>query len=115
MELTLEINGKQKIFQQDKVSFLTMKKAIKYSKMLEKSYQNVADGEVGDAEEESAMAVDLILAYFNGQFTYDEFVNSTTFATIGEVYELAMQIMMDVLVGQEVENISTSKEQTPSM
>lgn len=113
MELGLVIDGKEKMYKQKTTTFKTMKVALEYQELLtkqleyfERMAQSSIDEEVDDKivnpAENLDQAVDLIVTYFNGQFTYDEFI-SAEFKDINEIYEIAYSVMAEILGTKEAE------------
>lgn len=114
MELGLTIDGKQKLYKQSTTTFKTMKVALEYQQLLSdqfRFYSDVAQSEITDDIDDSIMdprnnldqAVNLIVTYFNGQFTYDEFV-SAEFEDINEIYGIANAVMAEILGIKEAED-----------
>lgn len=114
MELGLIIDGKEKMYKQSTTTFKTMKLAIKYQELMIEQmryYEAVTnakidekvDDSVMDAEKNLEQAVDLIVAYFNNQFTYDEFV-SAEFKDINEIYQISYAVMTEILGTKEIED-----------
>lgn len=128
MELGLTIDGKEKVFKQSTTTFKTMKVALEYQDLLFKQmqyYDDVAGSSVEDEIDDGVMdpstnlekATDLIVAYFDGQFTYDEFI-SAEFKDITEVYAIAYSVMSEILGVKEAEDdlkkaVSQQKKQIP--
>lgn len=121
MELTLKINGKDTVFKQDKVTFRTIQKALDYQDLIiqnNRSMQALAsigiDDEIEyddyeqDPKKDLDQASDLIVSYFDGQFTYDEFLEGAYFESVHELYGIAHLIMLEILTTKETE-VDTKK------
>ena len=121
MELTLKINGKDTVFKQDKVTFRTIQKALDYQDLIiqnNRAMQALAsigiDDEIEyddyeqDPKKDLDQASDLIVSYFDGQFTYDEFLEGAYFESVHELYGIAHLIMLEILTTKETE-VDTKK------
>ena len=110
MEITLKIDGKDKTFKQEKVTFQTMRKAMDYQERLLEQYEAIEqlamkeiDDDIDyeeyetDPKEDAEAAADLIVGFFDGQFTHDDFINGAYFGDITELYGTAQTIMFEVL------------------
>ena len=121
MELTLKINGKDTVFKQDKVTFRTIQKALDYQDLIiqnNQALQALASASIDDEIEyddyeqdpkkDLDQASDLIVSYFDGQFTYDEFLEGAYFESVHELYGIAHLIMLEILTTKETE-VDTKK------
>ena len=121
MELTLKINGKETVFKQDKVTFRTIQKALDYQDLIiqnNQALQALASASIDDEIEyddyeqdpkkDLDQASDLIVSYFDGQFTYDEFLEGAYFESVHELYGIAHLIMLEILTTKETE-VDTKK------
>lgn len=121
MELTLKIDGKEKVFKQDKVTFRTIQKALDYQDLIiqnNRTMQALAGLEIDeefdvdeyeqDPKKDLEQASDLIVSYFDGQFTYDDFLKGAYFETVHELYGIAHLIMLEILTTKENE-VDTKK------
>ena len=121
MELTLKINGKDTVFKQDKVTFRTIQKALDYQDLIiqnNQALQALASASIDDEIEyddyeqdpkkDLDQASDLIVSYFDGQFTYDEFLEGAYFESVHELYGIAHLIMLEILTVKETE-VDTKK------
>lgn len=121
MELTLKINGKDTVFKQDKVTFRTIQKALDYQDLIIQNNQALQalasvgiDDEIEyddyeqDPKKDLDQASDLIVSYFDGQFTYDEFLEGAYFESVHELYGIAHLIMLEILTTKETE-VDTKK------
>lgn len=107
MEVVLKVNGKEKVYKQSTTTFKTMQKALEYQKLLSKQaryFEKIASAGITENIDEDDidpmkdlyMAVELIVAYFDGQFTYDDFVNAE-FEDINDIYVIAFGVMQQIL------------------
>lgn len=107
MEIVLKVNGKEKTYKQSTTTFKTMQKALEYQKLLSKQsryFEQMATAGITDDVDDSFidpmkdlyMAVELIVAYFDEQFTYDDFV-SAEFGNINDIYVIAFGVMQEIL------------------
>ncbi len=121
MELTLKVNGKDTVFKQEKVTFRTIQKALDYQDLIiqnNRAMQALAnigiDDEIEyddyeqDPKKDLDQASDLIVSYFDGQFTYDEFLEGAYFESVHELYGVAHLIMLEILTAKETE-VDTKK------
>ena len=118
MEIQLKIDGEWKTFTQDRVNFATMLKVTEWQDELTKQMQAYSimlssgiDGEVSEEDQkvideviadsdkyaDMKKTTDLVLAFFDGQFTFDEFAHGCYFENIGEFYELGQRIVEHVM------------------
>lgn len=110
MEITLKIDGKEKVFRQEKTTFATMLKALEYQEALlsqiemleelsEKGIEDDIDYEKFETNptEDVERSMNLIVAYFDGQFSYDEFVNGAYFDNAQELHRTAQEVMYEIL------------------
>ena len=110
MEVTLIIDGKEKVFRQDKTTFATMLKALEYQEemirqieWLEKMSQADIDDEIDfeefetDPQKDVERSMNLIVAYFDDQFTYDEFSKGAYFKNAQELHKMAQEVMYEIL------------------
>lgn len=114
MELGLVIDGKEKVFKQSTATFKTMKVALDYQELLIKQseyFEIMANSGIDEDVDDSVMdtemnldkAANLIVTYFDGQFTYDDFISSE-FKNITEIYEIAYAVMAQILGVKEAED-----------
>ena len=61
-----------------------------------------------DPKKDLDQASDLIVSYFDGQFTYDEFLEGAYFESVHELYGIAHLIMLEILTTKETE-VDTKK------
>ncbi|WP_028124728.1 hypothetical protein [Eremococcus coleocola] len=124
MEIALIKDGKKTIYKQNKVNVATILKVLEWDKRttatqnkILKMVQAGIDGELEEDDidtsafnpnEDIEFTTDLIVGFFNGQFTYDEFINYAFFKHIGEFYDLASQIFD--LAFQQKEEAEDSKQ-----
>ena len=118
MEIKLKIDGEWKTFQQDTVNFATMVKVSEWQDELSKQMkayslilgteideelseedQKLVDEVMSNADkyEDMKRTTDLILAFFDGQFTFNEFATGCYFENIGEFYGIGRQIVDHVM------------------
>lgn len=111
VEIILKTNNKEKTYKQSITTFKTMQKALEYQKLLSKQakyFEHIAIAgiteEVNDDDidpmKDLYMAVELIVAYFDGQFTYDDFINAE-FENINDIYVIAFGVMQKILGTKE--------------
>lgn len=123
MQIKLKIDNKEVTFKQEKVTFQTMMKALDYqNRLLDqfKALEHLAsvgiDEEVEEIEqdpkEDAEKATDLIVSYFDGQFTHDDFVSGAYFGSIRELYDMAEEVMYEILTAkEEKETLKKTKRQ----
>lgn len=107
MEITLRLPTGDKIFTQNTVNFLTIKKALEWMKrftstqkhMIELAQAGIQgevleedDYEIFDAEDDLTFTAELVVGFFNGQFTYDDFARYAYFNDVAEFYKLGQDI-----------------------
>lgn len=112
MEITLIFDGKEKVFKRDVINFKTMAMALDWHERISKEVQAHAElvqkaiddpevdlsedfynyGEEFDPKEDMTFTTDLICSFFEGLFTYDEFINHCYFKHISEFYQLGADI-----------------------
>lgn len=126
MEITLKINGKDKVFKQNKTTFYTIQKALDYQEaMLEQldllkelSNQEI-DTEIDyskfetDPREDVERSANLIVAYFDEQFTYDDFLKGAYFDNAQELHAMANEVMFEILdtKAEETDSKKVSRQQ----
>ena len=134
MEIQVKINGEVKTFKQDTVNFKTIRKCLQWKEHIDKTQENLMKvittpidentdeetiEEVEQAKEEIngysdlEVTLDLIMSFFEGHFTYDEFLNGCYFDSIGEFYELGQKIY-SLAIEQKKESEVKSKKKSPS-
>ena len=121
MKVKLLIDGKEKVFEQNTLTFKTIREAYAFQQKAVKEQEllmeiqikeqalslltepddELADelaelretfNEMNSAEQDMEDAVNLIVSFFNGQFTLDEFVNGCQFKNVAELYTMAQEI-----------------------
>lgn len=104
MQIELKIDGKTKTFKQDKVNFKTIDLATRWMKRFEEQQKMLAEmlaGELGDdfdmSEEVDALedlqyTAELIVNFYDNQFTYDDLYNGLFVSDIREFYQFASDI-----------------------
>lgn len=108
MEIKVKIDGKFKVFKQTTVNFKTMFMALEWQEhmlkqqveltrlatmAIEDSIDEDYEPEVElDGRNDLEFTTQLIVSFFDGQFTYDEFINGVYFQNIGEFYALGSKI-----------------------
>lgn len=128
MEITLRLPEGDKVYKQTEVNFVTMKMALEWAEMKEKQMKAITDlmsksidEDVEEATEEYLdqfdpyeslqFTADLVVSFFAGQFTYDEFLNYAFFKNSVEYYELAQGIFdLAFATKEDVENEQTGKK-----
>ncbi|MBK0347896.1 hypothetical protein JDW15_04460 [Aerococcaceae bacterium zg-ZJ1578] len=132
MEIQVKIDGKMKTFRQDTVNFKTIRKCLEWKEHIDESTQRLGkllsmsiDEETDEEKQEEIeevkaeinpfedldMTLDLVMAFFDGHFTLDEFLNGCYFENIGEFYELGWKIY---LLAIEQKNESEEKNKKKS-
>lgn len=120
MEITLRYPDGAVTYKQDDVNFITMKKALEWAKEREEQQKAIMemakksiDEDISDEAEDFleqfdpyeslAFTADLIVSFFGGQFTYDDFLkyaffkNSFEYHSMGEqIFELAFNARDDI-------------------
>lgn len=125
MEIVLKINGEEKVFKQDIINFKTMLMALEFQKRMDAQTEILAktlgtkiDEEVkANADysdlfkpgEDLIESAKLIVAFFDGQFTYDEFLKGAYFRNVSELYLMASDIF-DLAFKQKQESESRQKK-----
>lgn len=125
MEIILKINGKDKVFKQDIINFKTMLMALEFQKRMDMQTEilaktlgtkidedvntNVDYGELFKPGEDLIESANLIVAFFDGQFTYDEFLKGAYFRNVSELYLIASDIF-DLAFKQKKESESRQKK-----
>lgn len=123
MEIVLKLPEGEKTFTQKTVNFITITKALEWmerytqaqKRMIELAQAGI-EGEVIEDEdydafepsEDLAFTADLVVSFFSGQFTYDEFARYAYFENVGEFYNLAYQIW-DLAFEQKKEGEAKNK------
>ena len=117
MEITVKIDGEFKTFKQDSINFKTMMLAIEWSermnaetKMLQELITKAIDEDLGDElqdyesqfdpSEDLEFTAELICSFFDGHFTYDDFIHGAYFNNVGDFYALGAEIF-DVAFNQK--------------
>lgn len=125
MEIVLRIDGEDKIFKQDIINFKTMMMALEFQKKMEEQTKALTHSLVTKIDEDISESIDygelfapgqdliesakLIVAFFDGQFTYDEFIKGAYFRNISELYLIASDIF-DLAFKQKQESESRQKK-----
>lgn len=127
MEITLMIDGKQKHFTQDKVNYLTIRKAMEWNENFKKEVnafnEYLKSGIEGEYDpellefadkktdpEQLKETADLVVAYFNGQFTFDDFISGYFVKTISQFHELGLLIVYEIYDQLGKTNKNTEKK-----
>lgn len=127
MEITLKIEGKEKVFSQNVVNYLTIRKALDWQEMYNTSirvYQEYinsgVDGEPDPEILEEAelpddytmlkRTADLAITFYDGQFTFDEFVSGYYVNSIQEFYAIGIEILAEVHKTMSSVNTDTKKK-----
>lgn len=128
MEITLRYPDGDKVFKQTEVNFVTMKKALEWaeqkeeqakalSELFAKSIDEDIDEETQayierfDPYDSLEFTADLIVSFFAGQFTYDDFLNYAFFKNSVEYHEIAQGIFdLAFATKEDVENENTGKK-----
>lgn len=108
MQIILKIDGKDRIFTQNTINFKTMMMALEHQQKMERqivaltqtlgsgideSVENEIDhSELFKPGEDLVACAHLIVAFFDGQFTFDEFYNGAYFETVADLYATATAI-----------------------
>lgn len=108
MQITLKIDGKNKVFKQDKVNFKTIHMAIRWMKRFEDQKKMLAEvlqgnidegfdlSEHTDPFEDLEFTAELIVNFFDNQFTYDDLFNGLYINDIRELYGWAEKIFENI-------------------
>lgn len=127
MEITLKIDGKEKQFNQQKVNFVTMRKALSWFEDFQKSAEVLKeyidsgiDGEPDeeilnnfqkkDEYEQLKETAELIVSYFDNQFSFDELINGLYVNTISEFHSIGYEIVSEVMMLMDENNEVTKKK-----
>ncbi|WP_273478268.1 phage tail assembly chaperone G [Ignavigranum ruoffiae] len=127
MEIILVIDGKEKRFKQDTVNYITIRKALewkdryqKQSELMNEYFESGIDGEPDpsiinesqyfDDYKELELTADLVVSFFNHQFTFDDFVNGYYVNNVREFHAIAFEIIGYVLTVMSEENTETKKK-----
>ena len=117
MEIKVKVDGEFKVFKQDAINFKTMMLAIEWSdrmqeetKMLQELMTKAINEELGDEvddyqsqfdpSEDLEFTAELICSFFEGHFTYDDFIHGAYFENVGDFYALGAEIF-DVAFNQK--------------
>lgn len=132
MEIQVKINGQVKTFKQDTVNFKTIRKCLEWKEYIDESTErlnkilltpiddNSNEETIEEIEEAKSeinpfqdleMTLDLIMAFFEGHFTLDEFLNGCYFEHIGEFYELGWKIYL-LAIEQKKETEDKNKKKS---
>lgn len=131
MEIQVKINGEVKTFKQDTVNFKTIRKCLQWKEHIDKTQENLMKvittpidentdeetiEEIEQAKEEIngysdlEVTLDLIMSFFEGHFTYDEFLNGCYFDSIGEFYELGQKIYALAIEQKKESEVKSKKK-----
>lgn len=132
MEIQVKIDGQMRTFKQDTVNFKTIRKCLEWKEYIDASTEKLTkvlttpidedtDEEIVDEIEEAKseinpfqdldMTLDLIMAFFEGHFTLDEFLNGCYFEHIGQFYELGWNIYL-LAIEQKKESEDKGKKKS---
>lgn len=128
MEITLKIDGEEKRFTQDKVNFVTIQKALTWYNDYQKSIEmlqkylnkgieddqddlNDDDYKPKDEFQQTKETAELIVSYFDKQFTYDDLINGFYVDTLSDFYAFGFNIVNEILVLMDKNNKDTKKKQ----
>lgn len=131
MEIKVKINGEFKTFKQTTVNFKTMYMALEWQDMVTKQQQALlaqiksaidVEVEADEVEEEPEFdpykdlrfTTDLVVSFFDGQFTHDEFISGAYFNNISEFYQLGADIF-EVVYKQKETTEGKSKKKRPQL
>ena len=108
MKLDIKIGGKTKTFFQNEINFKTMRLALEWQERLDKQVaatmamiqDNIEDETLSEEEraelfkpqEDLELSAQLIVSFFNDQFTYDEFIQGAFFPSAAGLYQMARDI-----------------------
>lgn len=127
MEIEIKIDGKFKTFKQDKVTYKTLKKALEWKEVFQEQVQAMEsyikagiDGEVDEETAEVVKKIDdmedlvrsaeLIVSYFDDQFTFDDLINGYYINSLFEFHLKAQEIVASILTLMDQESKDTKKK-----
>lgn len=132
MEIQVKIDGEFKTFRQDKVNFQTIRKCLEWNKHITRTQENLFkilntkideetdDDTVEEIEEltkemngysDLDVTLDLIMSFFEGHFTVDQFLKGCYFQNIADFYNLGQQIYL--LAIEQKKDIEGSNKKKP--
>lgn len=128
MEIKVKIDGQFKTFKQTTVNFKTMYMALEWQDMVTKQQEaliaqikSAIDEEVEEVEQEVdfdpyrdlTFTTELVVSFFDGQFTYEEFITGAYFNNISEFYKLGADIFEVVYKQKETTEGKSKKKHSP--